>query len=79
MAKEQLVTADQVQQHSEAENCWVVIDGEVWDVAEFAPEHPGGAAGKTRTSILHTPASLQFAIVIAIAIATAAARRSIGG
>ncbi|OCK86821.1 uncharacterized protein K441DRAFT_701717 [Cenococcum geophilum 1.58] len=27
MAKEQLVTADQVQQHSEAENCWVMIDG----------------------------------------------------
>lgn len=63
MAKEQLVTADQVQQHSEAENCWVVIDGQVWDVAEFAPEHPGGAAGKTdaRTSILYTLASLQLA------------------
>jgi hypothetical protein len=42
------------------------------------PEHPGSAAGKTdtRTSILHTPASLQPAIGIAIAIA--AAGRSIG-
>jgi L-lactate dehydrogenase (cytochrome) len=54
MAKEQLVTADQVQQHSEAENCWVVIDGQVWDVAEFAPEHPGGAAGKTMLEHLFT-------------------------
>jgi L-lactate dehydrogenase (cytochrome) len=43
MAKEQLVTADLVRQHSEAENCWVVIDGQVWDVAEFTPEHLGGA------------------------------------
>jgi len=47
-------------------------------VAEFAPEHPGGAAGKTdaRTSILHTPAGLQLAIEIAVAVA--AARQSIG-
>ena len=28
-------SADQVQQHSETENCWVMIDGQVWDVAEF--------------------------------------------
>ena len=54
MTKEQLVTADQVQQHSEAENCWVVIDGQVWDVAEFAPEPPGGAAGKTMLEHLFT-------------------------
>ena len=81
MAKEQLVTADQVQQHGEAENRWVAIDGQVWDMAEFAPEHPNSAAGKTdsRTSILHTPAGLQPAIGIAIAIAIAAAGRSIGG
>jgi len=50
MAKEQLVTADQVQQHSEAENCRVVIDGQVWDVAEFAPEAPGRRCRSDRCS-----------------------------
>lgn len=28
--------------HSKEEDCWLVIDGEVYDVTEFLDEHPGG-------------------------------------
>ncbi|OCK81740.1 hypothetical protein K432DRAFT_433938 [Lepidopterella palustris CBS 459.81] len=64
MAREKLVTAEEVQKHSSASDCWLVIDGHVWDFTEFAPEHPGGAgiihhyAGKDATTAynsIHTP------------------------
>ena len=28
--------------HSKEEDCWLVIDGEVYDVTTFLDEHPGG-------------------------------------
>ena len=32
----------EVAMHSDTESCWVVVDGEVYDVTEFLDEHPGG-------------------------------------
>ena len=40
--KEKLVSAETVSKHNKPEDCWLVIDGKVWDFSEFAPEHPGG-------------------------------------
>ncbi|KAJ0416445.1 cytochrome B2 [Aspergillus carlsbadensis] len=37
-------TASEVAQHNTRESCWVIINGRVYDVTEFLPEHPGGAA-----------------------------------
>lgn len=39
------VSAEEVARHAAPDNCWVVIDGTVWDLTEFAPTHPGGADG----------------------------------
>ena len=39
---EQLLTEAEVAKHAGAESCWVVIHGQVYDVTEFAKEHPGG-------------------------------------
>lgn len=36
-------TYDEVKQHNNAESCWVVLYGNVWDVTKFLPDHPGGS------------------------------------
>lgn len=33
-----------VQQHNSSDSCWVILYGEVWDVTEFLPSHPGGSS-----------------------------------
>jgi cytochrome b involved in lipid metabolism len=39
-------TLSQVAEHDSAEDCWMVIDGNVYDVTEFIADksHPGGDA-----------------------------------
>ena len=39
----QLVSAAAVQSHSRRDDCWIVVEGKVYDMTRFAPEHPGGA------------------------------------
>lgn len=41
----QLVSTRTVLQHNRPEDCWIVIDNQVWDVTSFVPQHPGGANG----------------------------------
>lgn len=36
------ISADEVSKHDRQEACWVVVDGQVYDLTSFAPEHPGG-------------------------------------
>ena len=38
-----LISTQEVGRHSTPEDCWIVIDDEVWDIGHFAPHHPGGA------------------------------------
>lgn len=38
----QLISYDEVQTHNGRHSCWVVIDGQVWDVTSLLPNHPGG-------------------------------------
>jgi L-lactate dehydrogenase (cytochrome) len=48
----------QVQRHNDCDSCWVIVEGEVYDVTDFLEEHPGGAniilryAGKDATEYL---------------------------
>lgn len=41
-----LLSAQQIATHSNPRDCWLVIEGQVWDLTEFVPEHPGGAEGE---------------------------------
>jgi L-lactate dehydrogenase (cytochrome) len=36
------ISTTEISKHSTAEDSWIVLNGEVWDVTYFAPRHPGG-------------------------------------
>ncbi|AEO65499.1 uncharacterized protein THITE_2112562 [Thermothielavioides terrestris NRRL 8126] len=66
MAK--VFSAEEVAKHNTADSCWVVIHGNVYDVTEFLPEHPGGSriilqlAGRDATAEfdpIHPPGTLE--------------------
>lgn len=50
-----LYTMHETSQHNSKDDCWVVIDGKVYDVSSYLDEHPGGddvllaATGKDAT------------------------------
>ncbi|KIX10308.1 uncharacterized protein Z518_01390 [Rhinocladiella mackenziei CBS 650.93] len=41
MAQRQIPISE-ISAHNKDTDCWIVIDGQVWDITKFAPEHPGG-------------------------------------
>ncbi|KAF1997260.1 glycolate oxidase [Amniculicola lignicola CBS 123094] len=36
------ISVEDVERHSKPESCWLVVNTQVWDLTEFAPNHPGG-------------------------------------
>ncbi|WVW83603.1 hypothetical protein I302_105624 [Kwoniella bestiolae CBS 10118] len=64
---QKLISYEEVQKHTKRDDCWVIIDGNIYDVTDFLDQHPGGAeiilanAGKDATKIfkpLHPPDAL---------------------
>lgn len=43
MSDEQKITAAEVAKHNSPNDCWILVNGKVYDLTKFAPEHPGGA------------------------------------
>ncbi|KAF2482081.1 FMN-dependent dehydrogenase-domain-containing protein [Neohortaea acidophila] len=43
MPQVQKITSSEVAKHALAEDCWIVVNGKVYDLTKFAPNHPGGA------------------------------------
>ncbi|KAH8798451.1 putative cytochrome b2, mitochondrial precursor (L-lactate ferricytochrome C oxidoreductase) [Flagelloscypha sp. PMI_526] len=65
---EALIPFDEVSKHNTRDDCWVIIQGRVYDVTDFLDLHPGGTAvilklaGKDATKIfmpIHPPTALQ--------------------
>ncbi|KAL3470482.1 FMN-dependent dehydrogenase-domain-containing protein [Aspergillus californicus] len=38
------ISVEDVRVHDKPDDCWLVINDEVWDLSSFAGQHPGGAA-----------------------------------
>jgi len=41
-------TAEDVAKHDNANDCWVIIDGKVYDLTSYVEEHPGGVSAIAR-------------------------------
>ena len=39
-----LIPFSEVEKHNTSDDCWCVISGKIYDLTDFAPEHPGGSA-----------------------------------
>lgn len=51
---------NELRQHKKSDDCWMVLNGVVYDVTEYIPRHPGGtiildAAGKDATALFSKP------------------------
>lgn len=52
-------TMDEVAQHTSSDDCWMVINGNVYDVSSYVRNHPGGndilkGCGKEATDMFNT-------------------------
>jgi cytochrome b involved in lipid metabolism len=60
MAELKKISISEVRKHSTEKDCWVVIEGKVYNVTEYLPAHPGGPqwildwAGKDATEAFAT-------------------------
>ncbi|OJK02495.1 hypothetical protein ASPACDRAFT_51036 [Aspergillus aculeatus ATCC 16872] len=42
MAVKKLLSTEQISKHNSPNDCWIVVDNQVWDMTDFLEEHPGG-------------------------------------
>ena len=49
------VTAEELRRHNTRDSVWLVVDGNVYDLTEFAPMHPGGSASMPIHSFIPLP------------------------
>jgi L-lactate dehydrogenase (cytochrome) len=53
MVDQKLLSTQQVSEHKTPEDCWIVVDNQVWDVSDFLDEHPGGSTSTNQYSLLN--------------------------
>jgi len=46
MAENTLLSVEEISKHNTPEDCWIVVEDKVWDITEFAPQHPGSGQSK---------------------------------
>ena len=58
MGDQKLLSVQQISGHNTPEDCWIVVDNQVWDVTDFLEEHPGGSTSKRTKIYVRTMADL---------------------
>lgn len=48
-----LLSVQQIASHNTPEDCWIVVDKQVWDVTDFLEEHPGGSTSEITSISTH--------------------------
>jgi len=36
------IPVSEIAKHASSDDCWIVVNGQVYDLSKFAPNHPGG-------------------------------------
>ena len=47
MTSDSKISVAELDKHAKPDDCWIVVNGKVYDLATFAPNHPGGPDSKT--------------------------------
>lgn len=47
MAQEELLSTHEISNHNTPDDCWIVVDNQVWDVTDFLDKHPGGSTSES--------------------------------
>jgi len=47
MASNSKISVAELDKHAKPDDCWIVVNGKVYDLTTFAPNHPGGPDSKT--------------------------------
>lgn len=46
MGEGRLLSVQEIGKHNTSSDCWLVINGQVWDLTDFLEQHPGGSASE---------------------------------
>ena len=41
------ISVAELDKHAKPDDCWIVVNGKVYDLTTFAPNHPGGPDSKS--------------------------------
>lgn len=44
------IRKEEIALHSDSTDCWIIVNGKVWDVTQYLVNHPGGADGKIQVA-----------------------------
>jgi cytochrome b involved in lipid metabolism len=47
MTSDTKISVAELDKHAKPDDCWIVVNGKVYDLTTFAPNHPGGPDSKT--------------------------------
>lgn len=74
------ITASEVASHADGASCWSIINGSVYDLTSWIPQHPGGSQailqlcgkdGSAKFNAQHGGASMQLQILAGFKIGVA--------
>ena len=51
MSSDPKISVSELDKHATPDDCWVIVNGKVYDLTRFAPEHPGGPDSKIPCTI----------------------------